>query len=330
MRPLWSGPNPGTRWILEKVGACLPLAFLGVVWGCGGVEGGLRGQVEMDGSSTVYPIAEAVSEEFQLQNPRVMVAVGRSGTGGGLERFCRGETDIATASRTIRDFEVQRCRTEGVEFLELPVALDGISVIVNPTNTFVECLSVQELRRIWRPRSLVRTWRDVRPEFPGQEIQLYAPGTDSGTFDYFTEVIVGEVGATRMDFQGSEDDNILIQGVAGDRYSLGYLGFAYVMENREKVKVVAVQDGGECTPPTPETIRDGSYAPLGRRLFVYVNESSLERPGMQAFMEFFLTRADSLIPPTGFLPLPDSTYRAHLETVGAVVEEVRADGGGGP
>lgn len=325
LRPETWRTRPAVGGGLALAAACLP----GFLLGCGGEEGGLRGHVEMDGSSTVYPIAEAVSEEFQLENPRVMVAVGRSGTGGGLERFCRGETDIATASRTIQEFEADRCRAAGVDFMEIPIALDGISVIVNPANTFLDCLTVEELRRIWRPRSLVRTWRDVRPEFPGADIQLYAPGTDSGTFDYFTEVIVGEAGATRMDFQGSEDDNVLVQGVSGDRYSLGYLGFAYVMENRQRVKVIAVDGGGGCITPAPGTIRDGSYQPLSRRLYVYVSRSSLQRPGMQAFMEYFLTHAPTLIRPTGFLPLQDATYRDHLERARNVWGDGPASNGNG-
>jgi phosphate transport system substrate-binding protein len=287
---------------------------------CGPAQGdGLRGQITIDGSSTVYPIAEAASEEFQLRNPRVMVALGRSGSGGGFERFCRDETDVATASRTIRDQEAQRCAARGVEFLEFPLALDGLSVVVNPGNDFVGCLSVHELREIWRPGSPVRTWRDVRPEFPPQPIALYGPGTDSGTFDTFTEAVVGEMGASRMDFQASEDDNVLVHGITGDLYSLGYFGYAYLADNRDHLKVVAVDGGGGCIEPTPESIRDGRYSPLGRELYVYVKVESLALPGMRAFMDFLMTRADELVSSAGFMPLPDRIYRDNLNLLGRVV-----------
>ena len=288
--------------------------------GCGRAEvGGLTGHVSIDGSSTVYPIAEALSEEFQLRNPRVMVALGLSGSGGGFERFCRGETDLATASRTMGDQEARRCVAQGVAFLEFPVALDGLSVVVNPKNTFVQCLSVPELREIWRPGSSVRTWRDVRPEFPPREVKLYGPGTDSGTFDTFTQAVVGEMGASRMDFQASEDDNVLVRGITGDRYALGYFGYAYLAENREKLKAVAVDGGGGCVLPTPESIRDGSYSPLGRQLYFYAKVSSLGRPGMAALMEFFLSNAQELVLSAGFLPLPDRMYEGNRSLLDRVV-----------
>ncbi|MFC1661186.1 PstS family phosphate ABC transporter substrate-binding protein, partial [Gemmatimonadota bacterium] len=273
---------------------------------------GLQGHVRMDGSSTVYPIAEALSEEFQLLNPRAMVTPGRSGTRGGFERLCRGETDIATASRRVREEETRRCRSSGIELIELPVALDGVAVVVSPENSFLECLSVEELRRIWRPGSPVRTWRDVRPEFPGEGIKLYGPGTDSGTFDYFTEAVVGEVGASRSDFQASEDDNVLVRGVSGDRYSLGYFGYGYQVENQDELKLLAVDGGEGCVLPTEETIRDGRYRPLSRLLYFYLRNSSLRRPEVRALVQFFLSNAPELIRPTGFLPLPDSVYRENL------------------
>lgn len=292
------------------------------MWACGDGEGHLRGQVTIDGSSTVYPIAEAVAEEFQLENPRVMVTLGRSGTGGGLDRFCRGESDIATASRTITDGEAVRCANRGVRYLEIPLALDGISVIVNPANTFVGCLSVPELRRIWRRQSPVRTWRDVRPEFPPEEIKLYAPGTGSGTYDFFTEAVIGEAGASRTDFQASEDDHVLVQGVTGDRYALGFFGYAYLVESRDRLKVVAVDGGSGCVVPGPETIRDGSYAPLGRQLYLYVKVGSLQRPGMTAFMEFFMATAADLIPQTALFPLPDRVYRENLAQIRRLVHSL--------
>ena len=314
-------PSPALRPFALSLlrGAVLSIPFLFGL-GCGG-QGGpdLRGQVSIDGSSTVFPIAEAASEEFQLRNPRVMVALGRSGTGGGFKRFCRGETDVAAASRTIRDDEARRCAAQGVEYLELPVALDGLSVMVNPENTFVGCLTVHELREIWRPGSPIRTWRDVRPEFPAEEIRLYGPGTDSGTFDTFSEAVVGEMGASRMDYQASEDDNVLVNGLTRDLYSLGYFGYAYLAENRDRLKVVGVDGGGGCVIPTPETIRNGSYTPLSRQLYFYVKVSSLSRPGMNEFMEYFLTHAGEFVVETGLSPLPDRAYLESLNLIRRVV-----------
>jgi phosphate transport system substrate-binding protein len=289
------------------------LGLLAFAPACGnGSGGGLRDQVAIDGSSSTYPIAEALAEEFQLRNPRVLVALGRSGTRGGFERFCRGETDVATASRPINEVEAARCAAGGIVPLELPLALDGLSVLVNPQNTLVECLTVDELRRIWRPGSAVRTWRDIRAELPSAPIQLYGPGTDSGTFDFFTEAVMGEVGASRTDFQASEDDNVLVRGLMGDRNSLGYFGFAYVAEYEGSLKVLGVDGGEGCVCPEAETIRDGTYAPLSRRLFLYVNKNSLGRPGMLAFMEYSMAHATELIPPTGLVALPDQVYRENL------------------
>ncbi len=290
----------------------------GLSWACGG-EGAnaLRGHVTVDGSSTAYPIAEAVSEEFQLLNPRVMVTVGHSGTGGGLERFCRGETDVATASRPIQEAEVLRCRANGVAYLELPVAQDGLSIVVNPANAFLDCVTVEELRRIWRAGSPVRTWRDVRPELPAEPIRLYGPGTGSGTFDIFTESVIGTVGASRTDYQASEDDNLLVQGVMGDHFALAYFGYAYLEENREGLKVLAVDGGEGCVVPSRETIRNGSYSPLSRELYLYVSRSSLQRRGMGAFMDFFMSNAASLIPPTGLMPLMDSVYDENRKALDA-------------
>ena len=290
------------------------LGLLVLLPACGaGPDEGLSGQVTIDGSSSTYPIAEAVAEEFQLLTPRVLVAVGRSGTRGGFERFCRGAADVATASRPITGAEEARCATNGIEYLELPVALDGLSVVANLQNTFVDCLTVEELRRIWRPGSTVRTWRDVRAELPPAPIQLYGPGTDSGTFAFFTEAIMGEVGASRADFHASEDDNVLVRGLMGDRNALGYFGFAYVAEYAGSLKVLGVDGGGGCVLPAAETIREGGYAPLSRRLFIYVKTDSLQRPGMWAFMDYFMTHALELIPPTGLFTLPEHVYKENLE-----------------
>jgi len=278
-------------------------------------SGSLSGSVSIDGSSTVFPVAEAVAEEFQIANQNVRVTVGVSGTGGGFQRFCGGETDISNASRPIDDDEREECAANGVEFNEVSVAWDGLSVIVNPANDFVECLTVQELRRIWQPSSSVRTWQDVRPSWPAEAIRLYGPGTDSGTFDYFTETINGESGASRPDFQASEDDNILVQGVAGDRYALGYFGYAYYSENTDRLKLVAVDGGSGCVLPTDETIEDGTYAPLARPLFMYVNHAALLRPEVRAYVDFLLTEAPAIVPSTGYHALSDAEYRQELAEI---------------
>jgi phosphate transport system substrate-binding protein len=287
---------------------------------CGGGQGGdaaadataLSGEVLIDGSSTVFPIAEAVAEEFQAANAGVRVSVGISGTGGGFKRFCAGETDLSNASRPIKDSERELCAAAGIEFTELPVAWDGLSVITNPANDFVQCLTVAELRKIWEPNSTVKTWRDVRGEWPAEEIKLYGPGTDSGTFDYFTEAIMGETGASRPDYQASEDDNILVQGISGDLHSLGYFGYAYVKENADRLKLLGVDGGNGCVTPSDATIADGSYKPLARPLFVYVKHAAFTRPEVKAFMEFLVQNAPTVVPSTGYHALTSEEYAADL------------------
>jgi phosphate transport system substrate-binding protein len=293
---------------------------------CGGGESGgegaadeaLAGEVLIDGSSTVFPIAEAIAEEFQINHPRVRVSVGFSGSGGGFERFCNDELDLTNASRPIKDSEREACAAAGIEFTELPVAWDGLSVIANPENDFLQCLTVDDLNRIWEPGSQVTTWRDVRAEWPAEEIDLYGPGTDSGTFDYFTETVNGESGASRPDYQASEDDNILVQGVAGDRYALGYLGYAYYAENSDKLKIVAVDGGGGCVAPSDATIADGSYAPLSRPLFIYVKHAALARPEVKAYMEFLVQNAQEVVPATGYHALTPEEYAEDMARLAAV------------
>ena len=289
---------------------------------CGGdagdaAGGGLSGSVELDGSSTVFPIAEAVAEEFQIANPGVRVSVGFSGSGGGFKRFCADEIDISNASRPIKEDEVADCAAAGVEFTELAVAWDGLSVVANPDNGFAQCLTVDELKRIWEPGSSVTTWRDVRSEWPAEEVRLYGPGADSGTFDYFTETVVGESGAVRPDFQASEDDNMLVQGVAGDQYALGYFGYAYYAENAERLKLVEVDGGSGCVAPSDETIEDGSYSPLARPLFVYVKHSALQRAEVAAFVSFMLSNASELVPSTGYHALSAEQYQQSLDQIAA-------------
>ncbi len=289
---------------------------------CGGGEGriesgaGLSGTVRIDGSSTVFPITEAVAEEFQLENRATRVTVGISGTGGGFKKFCSGETDISDASRKIKESELEACRANGIEPIEMAVAIDGLAILVNPQNSFASCMTVDELKRIWQPGSTVKTWKDVRAEWPAQEIKLYGPGTDSGTFDYFTEAIVGEEDASRPDFTASEDDNVLVQGVTGDRYSLGYFGYAYYAENSDRLKVVAVDGGSGCVEPTPETVQSGEYSPLSRPLYIYLKEQSLVRPEVRAFVRYYLENAGLLVPQVGYVPLSPERYQAMVQQIG--------------
>ncbi|MGD2152886.1 MAG: PstS family phosphate ABC transporter substrate-binding protein [Gemmatimonadales bacterium] len=276
-------------------------------------HGGLEGAVRVDGSSTVYLISEAMAEEFQADHPRVRVTVGISGSGGGFKRFCDGETDISDASRPITEPELAGCRANGVEPIEIMVGFDGISVVVNPQNEFVGCLTVDELRRLWEPGSSVSTWSDLRATWPAEEIILYGPGPDSGTFDCFTEAVVGELKASRPDFTASEDDNVLVAGVAGDRYALGYFGYAYFVENTERLKLVAIDDGDGCVFPTPETIQNREYSPLARPLFIYIDSESVKRPEVKAFAEFYLRFAPDYLPQVGYVPLPLDRYLTAID-----------------
>lgn len=298
----------------------LTSALLLAACGGGGDSAGdmLSGEVLIDGSSTVFPIAEAIAEEFQAANRDVRVSVGISGSGGGFKRFCAGEIDLANASRPIKDSEVETCAAAGVAFTELPIAWDGLSVIANPANDFVQCLTVPELRKIWEPGSSVTTWRDVRAEWPAETIKLYGPGTDSGTFDYFTETVNGESGASRPDYQASEDDNILVQGVTGDLHSLGYFGYAYYQENAANLKLVSIDGGNGCVAPSDETIADGSYAPLSRPLFVYVKHEALARPEVKAYIEFLVRNAQEVVPATGYHALTPEEYAADMAKLAAV------------
>lgn len=296
---------------LTAIALCVPLAA------CGGGEGagGLSGTVQIDGSSTVFPITEAMAEEFQIANRRVRVTVGTSGTGGGFKRFCAGETDISDASRPIKEIELEQCQQNGIESIELPVAWDGLSVVVNPENDWAECISVDELKRLWQPGSTIRRWSQLRPEWPDSEMELYGPDTDSGTFDYFTEAIVGEEDASRSDYTASADDNVLVIGVAGDPGALGYFGYAYFEENRERIRAVAVDGGSGCVAPSPETIVDGSYQPLSRPMFIYVKESALGRPEVRSFVEFYLESAPALVPEVGYVPLAEERYSEGLARI---------------
>ena len=307
----------------------LPLAIVGfVAMACGGegdsapttsagsvVESTLSGDIEIDGSSTVFPISQAAAEEFRKEHPKVQIPVGISGTGGGFKRFTVGETDISDASRAIKDSEREQAAENGIEFIELKVAFDGLSVLVNPDNDFAACMTTGELKKLWEPGSTVSKWNEIRSEWPDKEIRLYGPDTDSGTFDYFTDAINGEEDASRPDYTQSADDNVLVQGIAGDRNSLGYFGYAYYTENQDKLKVVAVDGGSGCITPSASSINDGSYAPLSRPMFIYVNKASLERPEVKAFIEFYLENAPALAAEVGYVALPQADYDAGLSAI---------------
>lgn len=282
-----------------------------------GEEGELRGTVSSDGSSTVYPVTAAMAEEFGNETGgKVRVTVGQSGTGGGMRRFCAGQIDVANASRPMKDTEKEACAANGVEYILMTVAFDGLSVVVNPQNTAVTCLTTAELKRLWEPGSKVRTWAEVRPGLPSEPIKLYGPGTASGTFDYFTEAVVGKEDASRSDYTQSEDDNVLVQGVAGDRNSLGYFGYAYYVENQDKLKLLQIDDGNGCIAPTPETIKSGEYKPLSRPLLIYISRKSLERPEVRAFMKFYNEHATEIVPEVGYVPMSDAAYQKNISELG--------------
>jgi phosphate transport system substrate-binding protein len=272
----------------------------------------LAGDIAVDGSSTVFPITEAAAEEFGGQYPDVRVTVGISGTGGGFKKFCNGETDIQDASRTIKDSEKELCATAGVDYEEFQVGLDGLTVVINPANDFATCLAVDQLKLIWDADSTVANWNQVDPSFPDQPLTLYGPGTDSGTFDFFTEVVNGEAKKSRSDFTASEDDNVLVQGVSGDPNALGYFGLAYFIENSDKLKAVQIDGGNGCVEPSFDTVNSGDYAPLSRPLFIYVRKDALARPEVFEFVKFYLTNAATLVDEVGYVAVPQEVYDASL------------------
>ena len=275
----------------------------------------LRGTVSLDGSSTVYPISEAIAEEFLSVAPRVRVTVGVSGTGGGFKKFLSREIDINDASRTIKNSEIEEARANGIDYLEIPVAFDGLSVVVNPNNTWVDYLTVDELRMIWQPGSMVDSWDDIRPNWPQLPIRLYGPGTDSGTFDYFTESVNGESGASRPDYTASEDDNVLVQGISGDENALGFFGYAYYIENQDNLKIVPIDEGNGPVAPTAQSINDGTYSPLSRPIFVYLNTDSLARPEVRSFVDFYIDNAAGIANEVGYIELPEEMYQASRDAL---------------
>jgi phosphate transport system substrate-binding protein len=269
--------------------------------------------INIDGSSTVFPITEAVAEEFQKANPNIRVTVGKSGTGGGFKKFNNKEIDIAGASRPVKTSEAEDGAKNGVEFIEIPIAYDGLTLVVHPNNTWAETLTVEELKKIWEPESKINNWQQVRPGFPNKPLKLYGAGTDSGTFDYFTDAIMGKEGASRADYTASEDDNTLVQGVAGDEGALGYFGYAYYEENKDKLKLVGVDAGKGGVKPSPETVNNGTYQPLSRPIFIYVRKDVAGKPEVQKFIKYYLTDGRELVKSVGYIPLPDRAYELALE-----------------
>jgi phosphate transport system substrate-binding protein len=274
-------------------------------------QAALRGRVAIDGSSTVFPITEAVAEEFSKIEPRVRVVVGVSGTGGGFKRFTIGETDISDASRPIKPTELAKAVENNVNFVEIPVAYDGLSIVVNKANTWVESLTIEQLRMLFVDGSPVDSWDDIDPSWPNVPISLYSPGTDSGTFDYFKEVVIGKNGSIRNDMSVSEDDNMLVRGVYGDEGAIGYFGCAYYFENTDKLRAVPiVNPNGTPVVPSPEAIESGKYAPFSRPLFIYVSTQSAQREEVRAFVEFYMEHAGQLASEVGYVSLPSSVYDA--------------------
>jgi phosphate transport system substrate-binding protein len=299
----------------QKYKVVLLMASLIGIWGI--FPKSVKAQVvQVDGSSTVFPITEAVAEEFQkAKKGKVKVTVGIAGTGGGFKKFCRGEIDISDASRPILKQEMEACKGAGIEYFELPIAYDALTVIVNPKNDWVKALTVPDLKKMWEPsaQGKVTNWNQVRSEWPNAPLKLFGPGADSGTFDYFTEAIVGKAKSSRGDFTASEDDNVLVQGIANDRNALGYFGFSYYVENQNKLKAVPIDTGKGPVAPSPKTVEDGTYQPLSRPIFIYVSKKSMDKPEVREFVEFYLKNAPALVKQVKYVSLPQSVYTTGAE-----------------
>lgn len=316
---------------LKLLGISVVVA-LGPLIGAVGVAG--AAVIKIDGSSTVYPITEAVAEDFQIaKKGAVKVTVGISGTGGGFKKFCRGEIDIANASRPIQRKEMEDCKKAGVQYVEMPVAFDALTVAVNPRNNWIKTMTVAELKKMWEPaaQGKVTKWNQINPAWPDEPFKLFGAGSDSGTFDYFTEAIVGKAKSSRGDFTASEDDNVLVQGVASDKNGLGFFGFAYYIENQKKVTAVAVDNGKGGVLPSAETVEDGSYQPLARPIFIYVSIKAAEKPEVREFVAFYMKNALSLVKEVQYFPFPPSAYITIMEhfnkkRVGTVFNGVSAVG----
>jgi phosphate transport system substrate-binding protein len=311
---------PGRPRVSRRVMHAVVVLLVAAIAACGcgttSAPGSSRATVTLDGSSTVFPISEAVAEEFQRANPGIRVTVGISGTGGGFQKFCRAETDISNASRPISATEIRACAAAGIEYIELPVAYDGLAVVVNPKATWIDGITVDELTKMWAPEAqdTVKRWAQVRTGWPDRELHLFGAGVDSGTYDYFTQAVTGTEGASRGDFTSSEDDNVLVQGIANDELALGFLPYAYYAENKTALKLVGVDDGkpdNGAGPilPSVETVKGGTYQPLSRPVFIYVSANALARPEVTTFVEFYLAHGGALAEEVGYVPLGDRGYQ---------------------
>ena len=285
---------------------CIVVAATLAIAACGsGNTNGLTGEVRIDGSSTVYPLTALAAEDFQAENSGVKVTVGSSGTGGGFEKFCRGETDANDASRKIKEEEAAACKASGIEYGELMVAVDAITIVVPKDNTWATCLTTDQLKKIWEPNSTITNWNQVDPSFPDEKLALFGPGTDSGTFDYFTAVINGEEGASRTDYTPSEDDNVIVQGVVGSKGGLGYFGYTYFEENEDQLTAVQVDSGAGCVVPSAMSAQSGDYTPLSRPLYIYPSVKSLDKPEVKAFFEYYVNNDAEIAKSALFIPLND-------------------------
>jgi phosphate transport system substrate-binding protein len=306
-----------SRFLIPAVIGLLGLPVL--VASCGddntASAGNLSGSIQVDGSSTVGPLTEVAAELFREENPDVRISVGISGTGGGFEKFCAGETEMNDASRKIEPDEEKACAQEGVKYEEVQVANDGIVAVVNPDNDWAQCLTTAELKKIWAPGSDVNNWNQVKSSYPDEELKLFGPGTDSGTFDYFTEQINGEEGATRKDYSPSEDDNVTVRGVSGGKGSLGYFGLSYATENEGRVKTAAVDAGDGCVAPTDETVQNGSYKPLSRPLFIYPSQRAMQQEAMKEFVQFYVDNHDQIAEQARFVPMTDQQAQQSQDKV---------------
>lgn len=286
-------------------------------------DGDLSGTVSIDGSSTVAPLSEAAAELFRAENPNINISVGTSGTGGGFEKFCKGETDVSDASRSIKDEEIAICEEAGIAYEELGVANDGLAVAVNPANDWADCLTVDEVSSMWRAEGAVNNWSEVRDGFPDEPIEVFGPGSDSGTFDYFTEAINGEEGSIRKDYNDiGEDDNAAVQGVAGKKGATGYIPLSFVNEAGGAVKAVEIENAdGECVAPGVDTVQDGSYNPLGRQLYVYPSDTALEKPQVLAFLEFYIENQAAIAEAAGFIPLNSDQEQEATDKLNSLLGE---------
>ena len=296
-----------------KLNSIILIASTLVLFSCGGgnkknTQDKLSGTINIDGSSTVYPITEAVAEEYRNEQPAVNVTIGSSGTGAGFKKFARGESDISDASRPIKEVEKEACKANNISYEELMVALDGISIMVNPENTWIDNITVDQLKALWEPDSKINKWSDINPEWPAEDIHLYGPNTAHGTYDFFTEAVLGESGASRTDYNAVADYNVGIQGISTDKYALGYFGLAYYEENKDKLKLLGVDNGNGAIKPSLETVKDGSYAPLSRPLFIYINSTAVKRNEVINFVNYYIDNAGMLSKDVGYIPLPQSEY----------------------